>query len=66
MKIDKKLIKELVNCLDEFNITEIDYQDGDKRIKVSKAQKASSEKSLTSSALPILFNHSEVILILGP
>ena len=39
MKIDKKLIKELVNCLDEFNITEIEYQDGDKKIKVSKIQK---------------------------
>ena len=37
MKIDKKLIKELVNCLSEFNITEIEYQEGDKKIKVSKA-----------------------------
>ncbi len=51
MKIDKKLIKELVNCLSEFNITEIDYQDGDKRIKVSKAQKTSSEKNLTSAVV---------------
>ncbi len=33
MKIDKKLIKELVGCLSEFNITEIEYQDGDKKIK---------------------------------
>ena len=39
MKIDKKLIKELVDCLSEFNITEIEYQDGDKKIKVSKAQR---------------------------
>ena len=43
MKIDKKLIKELVNCLSEFNITEIEYQEGDKKIKVSKAQRNSSE-----------------------
>ena len=49
MKIDKKLIKELVNCLSEFNITEIEYQDGDQKIKVSKAQKASSEKNVTSA-----------------
>ena len=35
MKIDKKLIKELVNNLDEFNLTELEYQDGDKKIKVS-------------------------------
>ena len=49
MKIDKKLIKELVNCLDEFNITEIEYQDGDKKIKVSKAHRGTSEKGLTSA-----------------
>ena len=30
MKIDKKLIKELVESLDEFNLTELEYQDGDK------------------------------------
>ncbi len=39
MKIDKKLIKELVDNLDEFNLTELEYQDGDKRIKVSKRNK---------------------------
>ena len=49
MKIDKKLIKELVNCLSEFNISEIEYQEGDKKIKVSKAQKISSEKNVTSA-----------------
>ena len=51
MKIDKKLIKELVNCLSEFNITEIEYQEGDKKIKVSKAQRNSSEKSVTSAVV---------------
>ena len=51
MKIDKKLIKELVNCLSEFNITEIEYQDGDKKIKVSKAQKAQLKKSVTSAVV---------------
>ena len=49
MKIDKKLIKELVNCLSEFNITEIEYQDGNKKIKVSKANKTSVEKTLASA-----------------
>ena len=39
MKIDKKLIKELVDHLGEFNLTELEYQDGEKRIKVSKATK---------------------------
>ena len=51
MKIDKKLIKELVSCLSEFNITEIEYQDGDKKIKVSKASKASVEKAVTSAVV---------------
>ena len=49
MKIDKKLIKELVGCLSEFNITEIEYQDGDKKIKVSKATKTLSDKGVTSA-----------------
>ena len=37
MKIDKKLIKELVENLKEFNLTELEYQDGQTKIKVSKA-----------------------------
>ena len=36
MKIDKKLIKELKDYLDEFNLSEIEYQDGNKKIKVAK------------------------------
>ena len=36
MKIDKKLIKELKEYLDEFDLTEIEYQDGNKKIKVGK------------------------------
>ena len=39
MKIDKKLIKELVDHLEEFNLTELEYQEGQKKIKVSKASK---------------------------
>ena len=39
MKIDKKLIKELVDNLTEFNLTELEYQDGAKKIKVSKTVK---------------------------
>ena len=33
MKIDKKIIKELVDYLSEFNLTEIEYQDGAKKSK---------------------------------
>ena len=39
MKIDKKLIKELVEYLREFNLSELEYQDGETKIKVSKASK---------------------------
>ena len=36
MKIDKKLIKELKDYLEEFDLSEISYQDGNKKIKVGK------------------------------
>ena len=36
MKIDKKLIKELVDNLKEFNLTELEYQEGQTKIKVSR------------------------------
>ena len=39
MKIDKKLIKELVDNLKEFDLTELEYQEGQTKIKVSKASK---------------------------
>ena len=47
MKIDKKLIKELTDYLNEFNLTEIEYSEKDFKIKVSKASSlvSSSEKT---------------------
>ncbi len=36
MKIDKSIIKELTEYLDEFNLTEIEITEKDKKIKVSK------------------------------
>ena len=36
MKIDKKIIKELSDYLDEFNLTELEYTEKDTNIKVSK------------------------------
>ena len=39
MKIDKKLIKELVENLKHFELTELEYQEGQTRIKVSRASK---------------------------
>tara|TARA_B100000768_G_C11089383_1_gene294284 strand:- start:189 stop:614 length:426 start_codon:yes stop_codon:yes gene_type:complete len=45
MKIDKKVIKELVDYLNEFNLTELEYQDGEKKVKVSKASKNFDQNS---------------------
>tara|TARA_B100001996_G_C18590635_1_gene565952 strand:- start:261 stop:668 length:408 start_codon:yes stop_codon:yes gene_type:complete len=42
MKIDKKLIEELKNYLEEFGLSEIEYQDGNKKIKVGKNISSSS------------------------
>ena len=50
MKIDKKLIKELVDNLDEFKLTELEYQSGETKIKVSKVAKTSN-LSKTSEAI---------------
>ena len=44
MKIDKKIIKELVDNLKEFNLTELEYQDGETKIKVSRASKVLSRQ----------------------
>ena len=36
MKIDKKIIKELNDCLEEFNLSEIEISEKDTKIKISK------------------------------
>ena len=50
MKIEKKLIKELVENLKEFNLTELEYQDGTTKIKVSRSLK-SIEATKTSAVV---------------
>ena len=54
MKIDKKIIKELSDYLDEFNLTELEYTEKDTKIKVSKNNisinsQSSSSKNTTST-----------------
>ena len=53
MKIDKKVIKELTDYLNEFNLTEIEYTDKDTKIKVSKSNLTSSNQvvSVATSTL---------------
>ena len=48
MKIDKKLIKELVDSLKEFDLTELEYQEGQTKIKVSKAFKAVEQQKTSA------------------
>ena len=45
MKIDKKLIKELVDNLEEFKLTELEYSEKDIKIKVSRQTKVSQNIS---------------------
>jgi len=70
MKIDKKLIKELVDNLDEFNLTELEYQDGDKKIKVSKGSKiiegSKSSSVITSNKAVLSTNEDNGIRIKSP
>ena len=51
MKIDKKIIKELSDCLDEFNLTELEYTEKDTKIKVSK-----NNVSINNQTVPIIDN----------
>ena len=48
MKIDKKIIKELSDYLDEFNLTELEYTEKDTKIKVSKNNVSINSQSSTN------------------
>ena len=48
MKIDKKIIKELSDYLNEFNLTEIEYTEKDTKIKVSKNSVSINDKNIPS------------------
>ena len=51
MKIDKKLIKELVDNLDEFKLSELEYQSGETKIKVSKLVKMPSTNKMSENQI---------------
>ena len=52
MKINKKIIKELSEYLDEFNLTEIEYTEKDTKIKVSK-----NNVSINNQNVPVSRNN---------
>ena len=55
MKIDKKIIKELSDYLNEFNLTELEYTEKDTKIKVSK-----NNVSINNQSLPIQSKTSQI------
>ena len=50
MKIDKNIIKELTEYLNEFSLTEIEYTDKDTKIKVSKWVVPNSSETVSFAA----------------
>ena len=54
MKINKNIIKELSDYLDEFNLTEIEYTEKDLKVKVSKTKVISSSPVITNTSKPKL------------
>ena len=59
MKIDKKLIKELTEYLDELGLSELEYGEKDLKIKVSKWQHAPSEDSSKNSK--VVYNADGIV-----
>ncbi len=55
MKIDKNIIKELSNYLDEFNLTEIEITEKDTKIKVSK-----NNVSISNQTIPTPISNSNL------
>ena len=58
MKIDKSIIKELSDYLDEFNLTEIEITEKDTKIKVSKNNVSISNQPALTQASPAIANEN--------
>ena len=65
MKIAKKIIKELTDYLNEFNLTEIEYTDKDTKIKVSKSNSSSSNQAVTVDASTSIATDEKSKVIIG-
>ena len=64
MKINKKIIKELSDYLDEFNLTELEYTEKDTKIQVSKNNISINNQNipnLKSNITPDPINKTEEI-----
>ena len=60
MKIDKNIIKELTDYLNEFNLTEIEYTEKDTKIKVSKSTNSGSSNSNSPTPVSQTLNKETV------
>ena len=58
MKIDKNLIKELSEYLNEFNLTEIEFTEKDTKIKVSKNNISINNQTIPVTQKPSNINDS--------
>ena len=56
MKIDRKIIKELTEYLNEFNLTELEYTNKDTKIKVSKNNNTLNNQALKNLSIDNLSN----------
>ena len=65
MKINKNIIKELTDYLNEFNLTEIDYTEKDTKIKVSKSTSTGSNQVISVAAPTQVTNEKKVSAISG-
>ena len=73
MKIDKKIIKELSDYLEEFNLTELEYTEKDTKIKVSKNNFSINNESLpvnkdlkSTAKIPITINKKTGTQVTSP
>ena len=65
MKIDKNIIKELTEYLNEFNLTEIEYTDKDTKIKVSKLNTTNSNQAVGVAATAAISSETKSNVVSG-
>jgi acetyl-CoA carboxylase biotin carboxyl carrier protein len=65
MKIDKSIIKELTDYLNEFNLTEIEYTDKDTKIKVSKSISSNSNQVVSVASSAPVSNEEKAKIVSG-
>ena len=65
MKIDKNIIKELTEYLNEFNLTEIEYTDKDTKIKVSKFNTTNLNQTVGVAATAAISSETKSNVVSG-